>query len=677
MILRACLVCGLAASLLSAQEPDDAAEALAKAKQAFLAGDYRAVVDAVRPALAQEAGPAHLLAADALFALGDPESLAEAKTLYERCLYETTAVPFDDHSYYQLSRIFMIESATARERGALFDALELEGEARFYLNQLLKKYPASYYRDRGRSALFDVALAARDYEDAREQALAIGGQSEDPELLARVEPFLLIDREGLDAAEIRAMVRDRQATIRRFPELMAAYAGLLERAGDLSAAGDLYLETLNLWPNRADGARSLLRLADLRRRAADWDAARFLYVQAIEGNPNTLVEARAALALAEMIETGALAELEINQQKWGYRDLVDLIRHSPLDDPIRARYSYQLALYETVFGNVERALVVLQNLRNDYVRGPFLGLYRDFYEKLLFTVIDRKYNAGDDWGLDRLYRQHRPFLGSTPQTAYPEKIAKAYLRLGLPSSAIQVYESMWNYKLSIAGFELAFEGPLTDSLELLNAMRQDSRLASRLRDYETLYGPSDRARDRFRCVKTLYESRALPPEQFLEGVKNDGEASSVASIYDARRLRRVAVVAQELGDAEYAESAYAALSGWTPLRQEAPALWREAALFKADRLYSLGNYFEAERRYAAIWGDDSFEDADRNWAYLQMARLNELAGNVKPSLRMYGQIIYAGEESGPWRAFASRRLAALAAERRLAQLEEELQSGGR
>jgi len=673
-MVRALWFC-LAFGSIAAQDIMDRVQLMEDAKTAFLAGHYQETVDLLRPVLGEEAGAAHLLAADALFALQTEDALAEAKLLYERCLYENPDAPFDDHSYFQLSRIYQTESAAARENDDLFTANELEEEARFYLGQLLRKYPDSYYREASRQALFELAAANRDFEQAAEQARAIGAESEEPDLLARVEPFLAVER-GADAAALAAIYDQREATIRQFPELMAAYAAEFERVGDLERAAAVHLDILNLWPQREDGAESLLRLAELERQAQRWDAARFLFVQAMERRPNALIEARAALALAEMMMAGRVATVEIAKQPWRYDELVDLIRHSPLDPAVRARYSYRVALYEAAVGNEEKALVVLQNLRADYDRGPFLGLYRDFYQKLLFTVIDRKFDSGDDWGLDRVYRRHRAYLDATPQTAYPEKAARAYLRLGLPASAIQVYEGMWAYKLSIAGFELAYERPLTDSLELLDAMRDEDRLAVRLRDYAVIYPPGGREYDRYLLVKARHESRTLSPEDYLENVKSGSLA--VDSAHDAQRLRLAALIAQETEDADLAEKLYAAAQQWPALAERAPEVWREARLFDADRLYALGNYHEAERRYAAIRRDDSFTDSDRDWAFLQIARLRELAGELKPSLRMYGQIAYAEDmTSTPWRAFAERRMAALATARRLDGLAEELRRVGR
>jgi tetratricopeptide (TPR) repeat protein len=248
------------------------------------------------------------------------------------------------------------------------------------------------------------------------------------------------------------------------------------------------------------------------------------------------------------------------------------------------------------------------------------------------------------------------------------------MALNLPASAIQVFENMWGYKQSISGFDLAFEEPLTEYLLLLDTLRRDDRLAGRLTDYAGLYQPRGRYLDRFLFVRTRHESRTMAPEEFLERARL--LPVTVNSLYDARRLRLMAVVAQEQGDEALAEKIFEAALAWPPLEQELGVLMREARLFQADRFYEIGNYYAAEKRYQQILADDRFDSSDRDWAYLQSARLHELKGELKTSMRIYGQIAYAPDENSlPLATFSKQRMMSIAADKTLSEAEKEVGLG--
>ena len=170
-------------------------------------------------------------------------------------------------------------------------------------------------------------------------------------------------------------------------------------------------------------------------------------------------------------------------------------------------------------------------------------------------------------------------------------------------------------------------------------------------------------------LKTMYDSRTMDGPTFLEEAKK--ASLKIKSIHDAKRLRRIAVIAQEEGELGLSDELYAEVKRWRPITSQLPELWREAELYQADRIYSLGNYFEADKRYREILANEAFSHSDRDWAYLQVARLYELKGKLKPSLRIYGQIAYsAGENSLPWQTYAASRLAAIATNKQMDQIKE-------
>lgn len=646
---------------------------MAAGKTAFRAADYQAVVDALDPAVRDGRGPAMLLAADAHFALGTPRDIAKATLLYERSLYEDTTTPFADHSYYQLASIYLDESERARQEGKRFEAREQAAEADFYLSRLVKKYPESFYRDRALNKLLDLTLSRRNYPKLNEYARLIWDTSVDAGMLNRVEPIIFLEdnREEPDPAAVEEAWQRHKDMIRQVPELLSGYALLFDQIGDARRASELYLLAYNLWPDLEDGATSLRRLADLHKKLREWDNAAFLYARIIEDNPGTEAEAYAWIGAAEMMERGYISTFRANKQDLTYLNLVEQIRTSVLDDAVRAAWSFKLANYEAAFGSVDRALQIMRNLVAEYERGAFVGLYRGFYQSLLFTTLERRFDEGDYWALDSLYSDHQGLLAFTTESRYPHMVAKAYVALDLPSSAIQVYENMWNYKDSIRGFDLAFEAPLTDYLELLNHMRKDTKLNGRLQEYIRVYREDGRFADRLLYVRTLWESRNLSPEAFLAKAAEHGFPLETA--YHARRMRRVAVTAQELPDYTLADDLYEAMRRYAEGKPEHEDILLEAELYQADRLYFLGNYFEAERRFRSILNDTRFADRDRDWAYLQIARLHELKGEMRQALRIYGQLAYAPDpESRPWAVFSQQRLVSIANQKKLDELERTL-----
>ncbi|CAM2066076.1 hypothetical protein SCOR_11910 [Sulfidibacter corallicola] len=656
--------------------PAELDQLLALGKEAYLAGNYRETVDILEPAVAADHGLAMLLSADAWYALQTPEAFKKSRFLYERCIYEDDSIPFADHSYVRLARIYIQESELAASENRNYDAVAYREEALFYLSRMLHKFPESYFRDEVLAEIFDLATEGRDFDQVSKTAERIWAESVDEHLLTRAEPIMFIRQDPFpDDPAALAATFDRHADfIRGFPELLFAYAARFEELGDLARSAELYLDIINLWPNREDSAQSLLALADLNRRLGHYESAAFLYGLVMLDHPHGEAGSQAILEVAEMMARGQVREFEVDSRPYTYAELVDTIRHSRLDPVVRARYNFQVALLEAGFGNVETALIILRNLVADYDRGPYAGLYRTFYEQLLYTTIDSRFDAGDDWALDRIYTQHRQTLAFTTEVRYPRKVAEAYLRLDLPSSALQVYENMWNFKQSITGFELAFEEPLTDYLMLLNQMRRDEKLSFRLTEYAGLYGPSDRFHPQYLFVKTMYESRSMEPEAFLDQVEEN--PIPVRNIYEARRVRRAAVMAQEAERPELAESLYQTAAKWPELETALPVLWREGRLFEADRLFSLGNYNDSRNAYEAILADMRYDGADRDWAYLQIARLFELDGSIKQSLRIYGQIVYSEDkDSVPYTLFAERRLKSLAAAKVLEAKEEELFGG--
>lgn len=683
---------------------EDPERVFAQGRRAFILGEHADAINLLAPLVAESHGQAMLLSADAYYAVGTPRAMRRAINLYERCLYEDDSIPFPDHSYHQLSQIYMEESRRAEAEGSIYEAREMAAEAEFYMRRLLKKFPDSYYRDTTLNQILNLAEERGEHDKAVEYARIIWDSATNGRLLTRVEPTIFIYQEPFEetAQDLGDMFDRHRGMITTNRNLLLEYAKKFEDLGQLDQARQLFLQVYNQWPQWGDSATSLSRLADLHRRQQQWDDAAFLYKLILMENPGTLAEAEAWLGVAQMMEQGHIGELEVDDTlTLNYRYLVNRIRHSVLPDSIRARYSYKQALFESL-SSPETALLTLSNLLNEYERGPFVGLYRNFYEQLLFTTIQNKYDAQMDWDLDRIYRQHHHFLAFTTQTRYPSLIAKAYLRLDLPSSAIQVYENMWNYKDSIRGFELAFEEPLTDYLRLLNLMRRDDRLSLRLKDYAALYQRGGRYPDQYLFVDTSHKNRTMSDDDFYAHMKT--LPREIGTIYDARRLRLMTLSAQESAllsrkarndaidaadkaaeddaiDQErerwvFADGLYADILKWPRLRNELPVLFQEARLYQADRFYSLGNYFEAERRYQQILGNEAFPSHDRDWAYLQLARLHELKGEEKTSLRIYGQLAYASApESSMLASYARQRLYAIASSKKLKAIEEEMGLG--
>lgn len=656
--------------------PPPLEEILPPAKQAFAEGRFQDVVDILKPGLDAPYWQAVMLSADAYYAIGTPEALRKAKYLYERSLYEDDNIPFDDHSYYQLASIYLRQAQGAEDLGEFDEARFLKDEADFHLSLMLRKYPSSYYAVQAQNQLLDLAMESRDYEKVTDRAFDIWENAIDINLLDKVEPIVFVNLSPFDysAQQIRDVYNRHREQIRLLPNLVYAYAQRFENAGDPATAGDLYLDIINLWPNHPDHLNAMLRLADLNQQQGYYPPAAFLYARVIELDPNAETAAQAFLKVAQLLETRALPNFTVQDKELTYLEILERIRYSQLDPAVRARYTYQLALLQAGFGNVDQALLIMKNLQDSYQRGPFTALYRRFYETLLITTINRRFEQERYWSLDKIYEQHHDFLAFNNDPSHAMKIAEAYIRLDLPTGAKRVYEDLWNFKQSTSGFELAYEEPLTDYMHLLNVLHDDDRLAIRMPEYERLYGKRDRLWNRYYAIKTLYQSRTMEPEPFLEMVKE--EDLTVRTRDDALRMRRIGLMAQELDDTAFAERVYNAAKAWPDLPQQLPILDREADLFMADRIFSLGNYFEARKRYNAILADQRFDDLDRDWAYLQIARLYELEGKVKPSLRIYGQIAYASDpDAEPFIFYAHRRMAAMAARERIAQLKNSNRNG--
>lgn len=705
------MVNGLWLLLLAFQEAEPAEPAETKmlqARQAFLNEDYAQVTKLLKDLVEVNQGDyqreAMLLSADANFAINDRNSLNRAITLYERCLYEVEEALFPDHCYHQLAEIYLRKSKRAQQAGRNYESREMASEAAFYMRRLVKRFSKSYYRDTSLHQLLELSLVSKHYDRTLEIARSIWDSATNGRLLTLVEPIIFIEQEPFKetAAAIDGVFNAHRAMISTNRDLLFAFAKRYQAVNALRQARQLYLLVYNMWPTWEDSASSLRRLADLHRAESQWDKAAFLYKQIMLEKPNSLAEAEAWLGVAEMMERNQISEFVLDDTRsHSYRDLVDLIRvSSHLPGDVRARYSYKLALFHS-FSDVEAALRILGALLNDYERGPFVGLYRNFYERLLYTTVDNKYQDAAYWDLDRMYRDHQKFLAFTTQTRYPHLIAKAYLHLDLPSIALQVFEKMWTFKETITGFDLAFEEPLTDYLELLNSMRRDSKLGFRLADYDSLYSKRDRFPDRFLYISFLHKSRQKDStmsadenaDTFLAYVKQ--QPTQIITKYDAKRLRLMALTAQEnalryatrrAAEDDAAESyldkereamqltgkLYANVLDWKPLAREVPELYKEALLFQADELFGLGNYYEAERRYQQILSNLKYTEADRDWAYLQLARLHELKGEKKTSMRIYGQLAYApGEDSRMLAAYAKQRMFSIAGGKKLTEVGKE------
>ncbi len=659
-----------------APPPVDPEPLLAEARQAYLRGEFNETIDILRPAVRINHGLSLLLSADAYYALQNPEALKKARFLYERSIYEDDAIPFADHSYYRLAQIYIENASAAETAGRGYDAQTYREEAGFFLTQMLKKYPDSYFRDQALQSVFDVAKDLRRYRTLKGAAELIWQSTPDLALLNQAEPVIYIEQRPApsDSAELNATYDRHSALIHHFPELMFAYADRFETLGDLTRAAELYLYIINLWPEREDSAASLLRLAQINRRQGHYEAAGFLYAYIVEAYPNGDEAEQALLAALEMMDRRQIRQFDTPSHQWTYAELIEGVRYSQLDSTIRARYSYQLALMEAMFGNLEQGLLIMRNLVAEYERGPFAGLYRNAYQGLLFKTIDDYDAAGDYWGLDRLYNRHRQLLAFTTEVRYPEKIAAGYIKLDLPSSALLVYDNMWNFKQSISGFELAFEPALTEYLLLLDLMRMDEKLALRMDEYQQTYSARDRFHPQFRFVQLEYDARHQESEALLE--KHAATPFVVNSVWDARRLRRLALVAQETEKPSLADRLYGAARRNPLVAAQLPVLDREAELYYADRLFELADYNGARDQYEGILTDNRYSEADRDWAYLQIARLFELEGKRKQSLRIYGQIAWSEDpDAVPYNLFAKRRLDALAATQRINAMEKELEGG--
>ncbi|CAM2006490.1 tetratricopeptide repeat protein [Acanthopleuribacter pedis] len=656
--------------------PVDPEPLLAQARQTYLRGEFSETIDILKPAVRINHGLSMLLSADAYYALQTPESFKKARFLYERSIYEDDTIPFADHSYYRLAQIYIANAAEADDKGRAYDATTYREEAGFFLTQMLKKYPDSYFRDQALNSVYEVARDMRRYRQFKSAAELIWARSTDLDLLIRAEPVMFIEQRPppRDVAALTDTYTRHADTIHLFPELMFAYADRFEALNDLAKAGELYLDIINLWPQREDSPTSLLRLAEINRRQGFYEAAGFLCRYIVEAYPNSDEAELALLAGLEMMDRRQIRDFVTPSHQWTYAELLEAVRHSGLDDPIRARYSYQLAVMEAMFGNLEKGLLIMANLVAEYQRGPFSGLYRNAYQNLLFQTIDDYHAAGNYWGLDRIYNKHRPLLAFTTEVRYPEKIADAYLKLNLPSSALLVYDNMWNFKQSITGFELAFEPALTEYLKLLDIMRMDEKLTLRMAEYADIYSERDRFYPQYQFVEMELNARRVDGETLLEPYTE--EPFVIGNIWDARRLRRLALVAQEEEKKNLADRLYATARRRPSLREDLPILLREAELYYADRLFELADYNGARDQYERILVDQQYDASDRDWAYLQIARLFELEGKRKQSLRIYGQIAWSPDaDSVPYSLFAKRRLDSLAANKTINQMEKELEGG--
>jgi hypothetical protein len=646
---------------------------LPQARQAFLESAFERTIEILEPGIRQGIGEALLLAADANYAIDTPESLEQARQLYERCLYEDTSIPFPDHSYFQLGQIFLDKLERAGRDNASEDMRFFKEEASFYLGQLIRKYPGSYYGEQALLQLYELARLTRDFDKMRELAGNIWDTAQDVNNLLVAEPYAYIELDPIpqDLTELRDVYRRHSNAIRFHPYLLLKYAERFEQLGDAQEAVLRYQETVNLYGDIDEGAQGLLKLADLHRTLGQGDAAAFLYGRLVDRDPYSREAAETMLRVARMMEAGEATSFSAAGQEWSYADLVERIRNSNLPEDIRAAYSFRVAQQQALVGSVEKALLILRSLQQEYETGAFAGLYRSFYVALLFATVESYYNQGRDWDLHRIYEDHLQVLAFTPQARFPHLVAKAYKRMDLPASALDVYERMWRYKQSVSGFDLAYETPLTDSLQLLNDLRRDDQLRFRILDYEKLYSARDLQWERFNYIKTIYESRTAPdPAEYVRTFRED--PIQIDTIWDARRLRRIAVMAQEEGELDIADSHYEEAKRWPQTRQELPILWREAELYQTDRTYMLGNYFEAANRYRTILNDETYNDDDRDWAYLQLARLFELDGQERQSLRIYGQIAYAEDpNSSAYASFARIRLSNMAHQKVLAAKERE------
>lgn len=645
---------------------------LPQARAAFLQGAFQQTLDILKPGIEAGVGEALLLAADASYAMDTSASLERARQLYERCLYEDTSIPFPDHSYYQLGQIFLDKLERAGRESAAEDMRFFKEEAQFYLGQLIRKYPRSYYGEQALVQLYELARLNLDYERMQELALRIWASAQDVNNLLIAEPYAFLDfyPDPGDVDALRDTLARHRNAIRFHPNLLMRYADRLNQMGDTQAALQLYQDAVNLYVKRETGSEALLKLADLHRSLGHGDAAAFLYGRLLDRDPYSREAAETMLRVARMMENGEATSFTAAGREWTYADLVDRIRNSNLPDEVRAAYSFRVAQQEALMGNIEKALLILRGLVQQYETGAFAGLYRSFYESLLFATVENLYAQERDWDLHRIYEDHLQVLAFTPLARYPHLIAKAYARLNLPASALDVYERMWRYKQSVRGFDLAYETPLTDALQLLNDMRQDDKLRVRLLDYQKLYNQRDLEWERFDYIKTIFESRTQEPATFLANYRDN--PIRIETLWDARRLRRVAVMAQEEGELDIADVHYREAKRWPRTTADLPVLWREAELYQTDRTYMLGNYFEAAQRYRSVLEDEAYEEDDRDWAYLQLARLFELDGQVRQSLRIYGQIAYAEDpNSQAYATFARIRLKNMAHQKVLNAKESE------
>lgn len=622
-------------------------ELMAAAKEAFRARDFETCVQTLKTLVDVKDPPAMILSSDALYAKGSPEDLVKAQELYFRVIYELDEAPHRDHCYVRIAQIYM-------EQNNPF-------EAKLYFRQATKKFPDSPYMPEANLALFEIAERERNYRELKKWAQRIEGLPgfEDEKERVRYVSTIEAKRKVWDGEELENLYQANRLRVIRFPDLLARYAERMEQAGNGMAAKQVYLDLVNFHPEHSRKGAALLALGDFEKANGKIESAVFLYRSIMEDMPGTFHAARTMIRMADLFAQGDVLEFEMNGKQWGYSDFLTAIRFSRLEPSERAPFVYRQALLQAVSDPPDKALLTLRQLTHEYPEGPFAVLYRDSYRELLHHAILNFYRLKRYWDLDQLYQKHHYFLEHSTETQYPHMMAKAYLEMGLTAPARDVFEALWREKESIKGFELAFEEPFVDYFMLLNDLRLDDFLESRLPEYETYYGNEGRFYDRFLVAQTGYEHRQLDPLEVVARAKT--RPLFKASEEDAQRLQYLTLAAQAAQDWAYADQLFKEVLGWPELTTMRPFLVRAAKIFDADYQFRIGNYFAARRKYLTLRIDQALLPEERVWADLQLARLYEMNEQPTKSMELYAQIalnLVPGTEG--YALFAKRRMEALA-----------------
>lgn len=629
------------------------------ASGAFLEGDYEAAISLSEEGVDAGHVKAVVLAADAHYALQTALHREKALQLYLRSIYDLQENPYPDHCYFRIASIYYEQ-----------DKLE---DAALYDEQLIKRFPGSVFLAESLLRRFEMAVKEDRFDDAMTRAKQLFDATQDENLRERVRGVAYVQTTPppTDPDEIWSMLQKHMREIIVIPPALLAYGDRLARSGDVPRAFSVYMDLANLYPNKPIHATALLHAADLQRQQGAYQAARLLLENAVQGHPDSDAAQSCLQRALSMLESGQIHAFHLRSQALTYPELLALVSKQATQASVKAATQFKISMIQACFGDPRIALQDLRDIQEAYARGPYSGLFRDGYRRLLYAALTHRFDKHRFIEVHDLYQDHMPFLDTTVQTEYPARVVASYLAMGWPETASDLYERLWQHKLRIEGFELAYESLFIDYLELLHGLRKDTLLQARLEGYASMYGPRSRYWDRFMWIETSFMARHQDPEAFLQYARD--LPVQVNTPYDADRLRLMALMAREQQDHNWAHELYRQLESWPDLHTLRPALARTIALYEPDQQMRLGNINRAMELYLSQWQDENMPLQDRTWAFLQMARVWESRGHDARALRMYGQLAQMTEAATEtWTRVAQRRLSAMANQRAMAELETNL-----